>query len=83
MIGQLAELFFEQTMNAFDQSEDATPHIYYRDGTFHFSLEIDFMHGGKAVIFYPNELVTVINNDSRETALFILIDKMTRYHERE
>ena len=50
---------------------------------FHFSLEIDFMHGGKAVIFYPNELVTVINNDSRETALFILIDKMTRYHERE
>ncbi len=83
MIQQLAEQFFDRTVTAFDANEDATPHIYFKDGTFHFSLEIDFMHGGKAVIFYPNELVVVVNSDSREEAISILANKMTRYYERD
>jgi len=83
VIQELAERYLDKTIEAFDQNEDATPHIYFKDDTFHFSVEVDFMHGGKAVIFYPNELVHVVNSDTRDDAIAILTDKMTRYYERD
>ncbi|WP_042351944.1 hypothetical protein [Bacillus massiliigorillae] len=81
MLYDVAKLLFEQVKDAFEQNEDVTPYIYFENDTFHLSLEDDYLMGGKAIIFYPHDLMDVVNQINRQKAITMIQDKIERYYQ--